>query len=186
MVAKSASTSRSVFRKSFRYALIRAICGDGHIITVLGHTESPKWFGCMFCACPGQDSDMEHHLKPAAKAFQKHRWMLQCKDCSIKHRTQYFGGVVFSTACLATEHRPLALYKKHFKKYDVQFSKFARCIVEPPPGTNWSAQWHDILHEWNMRVDHWARPTGISSWSKSCVTQYRNFASYIARRPNAQ
>ena len=97
MVAKSASTSRSVFRKSFRYAIIRAICGDGHIITVLGHTESPKWFGCMFCACPGQDSDMEHHLKPAAKAFQKHRWMLQCKDCSIKHRTQYFGGVVFST-----------------------------------------------------------------------------------------
>ncbi len=40
------------------------------------------------------------------------------------------------------------------------------------------AQWHDILHEWNMRVDHWSRASGISSWSK-CMIQNWNFASYI-------
>ena len=53
----------------------------------------------------------------------------------------------------------------------------------PPPSRNWSAQWHEILHEWNMRVDYWARASGISSWSKKCVTQYQNFASYIANIP---
>ena len=59
--------------------------------------------------------------------------------------------------------------------------KFVRRIVKSPPGTNWSAQWHDeILHEWNMRVDYWVHASGISSWSKRCVTQDWNFVSYIA------
>ena len=104
---------------------------------------------------------MEYRLKPAAKAFQKHRWMLQCQECSIKHRLRYFEAIVSSTACFAAEHRPL--YRKHLQKYDVQFRKLIRRIVGPPPGTNWSAQWHDILHERNLRVDHWARASGISS-----------------------
>ena len=56
-------------------------------------------------------------------------------------------------------------------------------VVAPPPGTNWSAQWHDILHEWNLRVDHWARASGISSWSQKCMVQYWKFASYIANLP---
>ena len=41
--------------------------------------------------------------------------------------------------------------------------KFVRRIVGPPPGTNWSA-WHEILHEWNMRVDYWVHVSGFSSW----------------------
>ena len=134
--------------------------GDSYMIKVLGHTESHKWFGCMLCACPGQDSDAESHLQQAAKAFQKHRWILQFQECSIKHRLRYFEAIVSSTACFA-----LPSYKKHLQKYDVQFRKFVRRIVGPPAGTDWSAQWHDILHEWNMRVDHWARARGISSRS---------------------
>ena len=66
--------------------------------------------------------------------LSKHRWMLQCKDCSIKHRLRHFEAVVSSTACCAAERRPL--YKNHFEKYDVQFGKFVRRIVAPPPGTN--------------------------------------------------
>ena len=117
------------------------------MIEVLGHTESHTWLGCMLCACRGQDSDVECDLlQQAAKAFQKHRWMLPCKDCCIKHRLRCFEAIVSSTACFAAEHRPL--YKKHFKKYDIQFQKFVRRIVEPPPGTNWSPQWHDIVHEY--------------------------------------
>ena len=121
--------------------------GDSHMIKVLGHAESHRWLGCMLCACPGQDFDVEYHLQQAAKAFQKHRWMLQCQDCSIKHRLRYFESIVSSTACFAAEHRPL--YRKHLQKYDVQFRKLVRRIVGSPPGTDWSAQWHDILHEWN-------------------------------------
>ena len=69
--------------------------GNSHMIKVLGHAESYRWLGCMLCACPGQDSDVEYHLQQAAKAFQKHRWMLQCQDCSIKHRLRYFEAIVF-------------------------------------------------------------------------------------------
>ena len=80
--------------------------GDSHMIKVLGYTESHKWLGCMLRAYPGQDSDVEYRLKQAAKAFQKHRRMLQCQECSIKHRLRYFEAIVFSTACFAAEHRP--------------------------------------------------------------------------------
>ena len=62
-------------------------------------------------------------------------------------------------------HRPL--YRKHLEKYDVQFRKLVRCIVGPPPGTDWSAQWHDILHGWKIRVDHWSHASGIFS----CVSK---------------
>ena len=80
--------------------------GDSHMIKVLGYSESHKWLGCMLCASRGLDSDVEYRLQQAAKAFQKHHWMLQCKDCSIKHRLRYFEAVV-STACFAAGHRPL-------------------------------------------------------------------------------
>ena len=84
--------------------------GDGHMIKVLGHTDSHKWLGCMLCACPGEDSDVECDLQQAAKAFQNHRWMLQCNDFSIKHRLRYFEATVSSTAYFAagTDH-----YKKN-------------------------------------------------------------------------
>ena len=38
-------------------------------------------------------------------------------------------------------------------------------------------------YEWNMRVDYLAHASGISSWSKRCMTQYWNFVSYIANLP---
>ena len=118
------------------------------------------------------------------------RWFHWCKmECHgwvqsmlpVKHRLRYFEAIVSSTACFAAQHRPL--YRKHLQKYDVQFRKLIRRIVGPPPGTNWSAQWHDILHEWTLRVDHWARASGISSWSQKCMVQYWKCASYIANLP---
>ena len=115
--------------------------------------------GLAACGCPGQDFDAECQLQQAAKALQKHRWMLQCEERSIKHRLRYFEVSVSSTACFAAEHRPV--YRKHLQKYNIQFRKYIRRIVGPPPGTNWSGQWHDVLHEWNMRVDRRACASGI-------------------------
>ena len=71
---------------------------DGHMIKVLGHTESYKWFGCMLRAYLGQDSDVEYHIHQAAKLFQKHRG---CKEWSIKNRVRCFEAIVSSTACFA-------------------------------------------------------------------------------------
>ena len=106
-------TARLVLNTSETVALAEAqppSCiqvGDSHMIKVLGYSESHKWLGCMLCASPGLDSDVEYRLQQAAKAFQKHHWMLQCKDCSIKHRLRYFEAVVSSAACFAAGHRPL-------------------------------------------------------------------------------
>ena len=124
-----------------------------------------KWFDRMLCGCLGQASDVEHHLQQAAKAFQKHRWMLQCKDCSIKHRLRYFEAVVSSTACFAAEHRPL--YGKHLGKYDVQFRKFVRCIVGPPPAQIGQ----------HTSISFCMTGICVEHWSNQCKTQYWNFAS---------
>jgi len=73
----------------------------------------------MLRACPGQDSDVEWHLQQAAQAFQQHRWMLQCRGCSIKHRLRYFETLVlwtnyfFSTASLQT---PIFVFTKNICK----------------------------------------------------------------------
>ena len=107
-------------------------------------------------------------------SLQAQTVFILAKDCSIKHRLRYFETVVSSTARFAAEHRQL--YRKHLEKYDIQFRKFVRRIVGPPPGTNCSAQWH----EWNMHVDYWVHASGISSLSNRCMTQYWNFASYIS------
>ena len=86
---------------------------------MLGYPESHKWLGCMLCASPGLDSDVEYHLQQAAKAFQKHGWILKCKNCFIKHRLRYFEAIVSSTTCFAAEHRPL--YRKHLEKFASNF-----------------------------------------------------------------
>ena len=79
--------------------------------------------------------------------------------------------------------RSTDLYTENIYK-SMTFNRKLICrIVGLPPGTNWSAQWHDILHEWNLRVDHWARASEISSWSEKCMIQYWKFASYIANLP---
>ena len=87
--------------------------------------------------------------------------------------TAVFRSSSFFNGLLAAEHRPL--YRKHLEKFDVQFRKLVRCIVGPPPGTAWSAQWHDFLHEWNMRVDHWSHASGIllgqrNAWLNTRIT----------------
>lgn len=52
----------------------------------LAGAERFKKLGRMLRACLGQNFDVECHLQQAAKAFHKQRKLLQCKDCSIKHR----------------------------------------------------------------------------------------------------
>ena len=72
---------------------------DSHMMKALNHTESHKSLGCMLCACPGQDSDVEYHLQQVAKVFHKHRCMLKCKDCSIKHGLLYLEAFLKQQPC---------------------------------------------------------------------------------------
>ncbi len=140
----------------------------------LGHTKLHK----MLSDCPAQESDVECDLQQAAQTLQQHRRMLQCKDCPIKHQLRYFEAIVSSTACFAARNR--RLYRKHLRKYDVQFCKLIPRIVAPPPGTAWSVPWHDILQDYNLYVTTVPVPVNYFGWSQKRTIQYWNFGSYIA------
>ena len=89
-------------------------------------------------------------LQQASKAFFANRWILTDHQVSIATRLKYFDKVVGTVACFAAGHR--ALYKNDLLNMDVSYRKLCRQIVGPPPGTNWSLDWHEILHFWNERV----------------------------------
>ena len=68
---------------------------------------------------------------------------------------------VFRSSCFFNSLFRCRAPTDHLKKgdrYDIQFRKFIRRIMGFPPDTK---QWHDILHEWNLRVDHWSLASGI-------------------------
>ena len=115
----------------------------------------------------------------ANKAFEKNRWMLLCEEWSMKLRPRYSEAIVSSTSCFAAKHPPL--YRKHLHKYDVQFRKLIRGIVgRPPARIGHRNGMFFFCVKWKMRVDHYARASGISSWSKKCMIQYWPFGYHIA------
>ena len=54
----------------------------------------------------------------------------------------------------------------------------------PPGGLDWSAKWHEILHEWNARVFESAEQAGVNLWSRRCLEQYWKLTNYIANLPD--
>ena len=63
---------------------------------------------------------------------------------------RYFEFVVSSVAFFAGGHR--AKYNRHLERLDTHFRKLCRSIVGPPPDTDWTVEWHEVLHQWNVRV----------------------------------
>ena len=124
---------------------------------------------------------MKHHLQQASKAFFANRWIFTDHQVSIAIRLKYFDKVVGTVACFAAGHR--ALYKNNLLNMDVSYRKLCRQIVGPPPGTNWSLDWHEILHLWSERVAYFAALDGVKSWSKSVCNHYWKFARYVACPP---
>ena len=86
-------------------------------------------------------------------------------------------------ACFAAGH--WALYKNDLVNMDVSDRKLRRQIVgPPPPGTNWTLEWHETLYRWNERVEHFAALAGVKSSSQCACTHYWKFARYVARLPS--
>ena len=89
--------------------------------------------------------------------------------------------VVSSVACFARGHR--TIYQEHIQTLDLHFRKFCRSIVGPPPYTDWTLEWHEILHAWNERAAHFVGVAKIQSWSRICCVSYWALAAHIAKRP---
>ena len=111
------------------------------------------------------------------------RWILQDKTTSIYTRLKYFNACVSAVVCFGGGHR--TLYKKQLCALDVLFRKHCRSVVTPPSDTDWSLEWHEILHHWNDRARTFAQTAGLKPWSYCvCVCkQHWKLASHIANLP---
>ena len=155
----------------------------GMILRVLPRDAGQKWLGNMLTSSGSklQDVDLHYHLQQASKAFHMNRWILQDRNVSIVKRLRYFDPVVSSVACFAGGHR--TMYNRHLERLDTHFRKLCRSIVGPPPGTAWTLQWHEVLHQWNVRVNIFIDRANIKTWSHICCLSYWRLAQHIATLP---
>ena len=52
-----------------------------------------------------------------------------------------------------------------------------------PPGTDWTLEWHEILHQWNVRMNIFLDRANIKTWSHICCLGYWRLAQHIATLP---
>ena len=95
--------------------------------------------------------DLDQHLQAASKAFLCHRATLCDRNVSLGKRLRYFDAVISPVAVFAAGHR--TMYKTDLRNFDVLFTKLLRSVVGPPAGMDWTRPWHEILHDWNGRVN---------------------------------
>ena len=159
---------------------------SGLKLDVVSRESAHRWLGCMLSAGGprARELDIDHHLQAAAKAFYANRGALCEKRASITQRLKLFHAVVTSVACFAAEHRPI--YADDLKALDVEFRRLVRQMVGPPPNTDWSAPWHEVLHGWNDRVHYFAERANIPTWSTQCIKQYWSFAGYVHGLPGSR
>ena len=122
--------------------------------------------------------DLQYHLQQASKIFHMNRWILQDRNVSITKRLRYFESVVSSVACFAGGHR--TIYNRQLERLDTHFRKLCRSIVGPPPGTDWTLEWHEILHQWNVRVNLFIDRANIKTWSRICCLNHWRLAQHVA------
>ena len=55
--------------------------------------------------------------------------------------------------------------------------------ANPPPGTVWTLEWHEILHQWNVRMNIFLDKTNIKTWLHICCLSYWSLSQHIATVP---
>ena len=94
--------------------------------------------------------DINHHFQAASKAFFANKTIL-CDLCvPVKERLVYFDAVLSPVAVFGSGHR--TIHQKELHQLDVACHKFLRPVVGPPSNLHGSRAWHEILHEWNGKV----------------------------------
>ena len=83
-----------------------------------------------------------------------------------------------SVACFAGGHR--TIYNRLLERLDTHFRKLCRSIVGLRPGTDWTLEWHEILHQWNVRVNIFIDRANIKTWSCICCLNYWGLAQHVA------
>ena len=150
-------------------------------IEILDQQSCHKWLGCMLSmpTVIKKRHDVDQHLQAASEAFFCHRATLCDRNVSLGKRLRYFDAVISPVAVFAAGHR--TMYKTDLRKFDVLFRKLLRSVVGPPAGMDWTRPWHEILHDWNGRVDEFAALHSIKLWSERYrIQQHWDLAHYIS------
>jgi len=137
----------------------------GATVEILNSRCAYKWLECMLQAAQGGNpsADVQHHLQAASRAFLANRSMLTNHQVSVKYRLTVFHAVVTPVACFAAGYRKI--FKQELAALDLAHRKLLHRVVGPPAGMDWSRPWHEILHDWNVRVSIFCGP----SWLETLV-----------------
>ena len=127
------------------------------------------------------DADITYHLQAAARAFHSNKWIFLDKNVSINSKLKLFEATVTPIACFAAGHRSIRQHDLHI--LDVEFRRLVRSVVGPPSGVCWSSPWHEILHEWNARVQQILEYRQHKSWGQTALCHHWKLAGYIADLP---
>ena len=92
-----------------------------------------------------------------------------------------FEATVTPIACFAAGHRSIRQHDLHI--LDVEFRRLVRSVVGPPSGVCWSSPWHEILYEWNARVQQILEYRQHKSWGQTALCHHWKLAGYIANLP---
>ena len=122
-------------------------------IVVKGNDLGHKWLGCILSAgAYGRSTlDTTFHLQAASRAFFANKQILCDKKVRVAVRLRFFDRVI----TFASGHRTIRM--RDLYQMDITFRKLFRAMVGPPPGIDWSCDWHVILHSWNDRVQRFTK-----------------------------
>ena len=118
----------------------------------------------------------------ASKIFNANRWILCDTQVAIAKRLEYFDCIISPVACYAAGHR--SIYKNDLHRFDVLQRRFLRSVVGPPRNIDWTLPWHEILHQWNGRIQRFMGQSRCKPWSEMCLRHHWNLAHYFALLPD--
>ena len=120
-------------------------------------------------------------MSQPARAFHSNKWIFLDKIVSINSKLNVFEATVTPIACFAARHRSIRQHDLHI--LEVEFRRLVRPVVGPPFGVCWSSPWHEILHEWNARVQLILEYRQHKSWGQTALCHHWKLAGYIANLP---
>ena len=126
---------------------------------------------------------MNYRLQNASRAFQANRWILCDKNVSIALRLKFFDAIWLLQLCVLQLVTGKCNYVGELRKLDVHCRKLLRRMVGPPPDANWNGFWHEVLHEWHIRIEQQLECNGFKLWSRRYLAEYWKFANYVALLP---
>ena len=99
-------------------------------------------------------------------------------------RSRFFDILITPVAMSGCGHR--TVYQSDFCRMDVLFRKLLRMVVGTEGNLDWSRPWHEILHEWNMKVQTIESEHQLKLCSHRCLESYWKFGLYIANLPRGR